>query len=112
MVAETVGEISTPKLSIKREVGLGLLASAAILIPCYWHRHIQAGDVASHVYNAWLANLEGEGKAPGIYLVWQWKNVLFDVMLAHLAKVFGYGVAEKLAVSVCVLVFFWGVFAL
>jgi hypothetical protein len=112
MVAETVGEISTPKLDRKREVGLGLLTSAAILIPCYWHRHVQAGDVASHVYNAWLANLAGEGKAPGIYLVWQWKNVLFDLMLANLAKVFGFGAAEKIAVSVCVLVFFWGVFAL
>jgi hypothetical protein len=112
MVAETVAENSTPKLDRKREVGLGLLVSAAILIPCYWHRHIQAGDVASHVYNAWLANLAGEGKAPGVYLVWQWKNVLFDLMLANLAKVFGFGVAEKIAVSVCVLMFFWGVFAL
>ncbi len=112
MVAETVEEISTPKLNRKYEFGLGLLVSAAILIPCYWHRHIQAGDVASHVYNAWLANLAGEGKAPGIYLVWQWKNVLFDLMLANLAKMFGYGMAEKLAVSVCVLVFFWGAFAL
>lgn len=112
MVAETVEESSTPKLNRKKELGLGLLVSVAILIPCYWHRNIQAGDVASHVYNAWLANLAGEGKAPGIYLVWQWKNVLFDVILANLAKVFGYTVAEKLAVSMCVLTFFWGAFAL
>ncbi len=112
MAAETVEEIPTSKLNRKTELGLGLLVSAVILVPCYCHRHIQAGDVASHAYNAWLANLVGEGKVPGIYLVWQWKNVLFDVMLANLARLFGYGVAEKLAVSVCVLVFFWGVFAL
>jgi branched-subunit amino acid ABC-type transport system permease component len=33
-------------------------------------------------------------------------------MLVNLAKMFGLGIAEKVAVSVCVLVFFWGVFLL
>lgn len=95
-----------------RELVLALVVSAALLIPCFWHRHIQAGDLASHVYNAWLAKLVEEGKAPGIYAVWQWKNVLFDWMLLELGKTFGFAAAEKLAVSVCVLVFFWGVFTL
>ena len=100
------------KIKGKTELGLGLLVSLAILVPCFWHRHIQAGDVASHVYNAWLAQLVGEGKAPGVYVVWQWKNVLFDLMLLNLGKLIGFSAAEKLAVSVCVLVFFWGMFAL
>jgi len=107
-----VEEISPFKIRRKTELGLVLLVSAAMLIPCFWQRHIQAGDLASHVYNAWLAQLVGEGKAPGVHLVWQWQNVVFDLMLLHLGKVFGFGAAEKLAVSACVLVFFWGVFTL
>ena len=97
---------------MKTELGLVLLVSAAILIPCFWQRRIQAGDLASHVYNAWLAQLVGEGNAPGVYAVWQWKNVLFDLMLLKLGKHFGFAAAEKIAVSACVLVFFWGVFTL
>jgi hypothetical protein len=106
------GEVSPFKIQRKTELGLVLLVSAVILIPCFWQGHIQAGDLASHVYNAWLAQLVAEGKAPGVYTVWQWKNVLFDLMLLKLGVVFGFGVAEKIAVSVCVLVFFWGVFTL
>ena len=89
-----------------------LLLSALLLVPCFWHRHIQAGDLGSHVYNAWLAQLAKQGRAPGIYVVWQWKNVLFDVLLFQLANLFGFVAAEKIAVSICVLIFFWGVFAL
>lgn len=100
------------KMQRKSEMGLVLLVSAAILIPCFWQRHIQAGDLASHVYNAWLAQLVGEGNAPGVYIVWQGKNVLFDLMLLKLGGIFGFAVAEKIAVSLCVLVFFWGVFTL
>jgi hypothetical protein len=85
--------------------------SVLVLIPCYWHRYIQAGDLGSHVYNAWLAQLVEQGKAPGVYVVWQWQNVFFDLMLFYFAKVVGIAAGEKLAVSVCVLVFFWGVFA-
>jgi hypothetical protein len=105
-------EISPFKIQRKSEWGLAALVSTALLIPCFWQRHIQAGDLASHVYNAWLAQLVEAGKAPGVYVVWQWKNVLFDLMLLNLGKLFGFGVAEKIAVSVCVLVFFWGVFTL
>ncbi len=112
MASEPVEDHSTLKLNRKYELGLGLLVSLAILIPCYWHRHIQAGDLASHVYNAWLAQLVGAGKAPGVYIVWQWKNVLFDLLLVHLGSAFGLVGAEKFAVSLCVLVFFWGVFVL
>jgi hypothetical protein len=105
-------EVSPLKIQRKTELGLVLLVSAAILIPCFWQRHIQAGDLASHVYNAWLAQLVGEGKAPGVYAVWQWQNVLLDLTLLKLGKPFGFVAAEKIAVSVCVLVFFWGVFTL
>jgi hypothetical protein len=105
-------EVSRSKIQAKTELGRVFLVSAAMLIPCFWQRHIQAGDLASHVYNAWLAQLAGEGKAPGVYTVWQAKNVLFDLMLLKLGGIFGFAAAEKIAVSACVLVFFWGVFTL
>ena len=88
-----------------------LLISAALLLPCFWHRHIQAGDLGSHTYNAWLAQLIHQGKAPGLYLAAQYQNVFFDYLLFYLCRLFGFTFGEKLAVSVCVLIFFWGVFA-
>jgi hypothetical protein len=88
------------------------LVSVALLVPCFWHPHIETGDLGSHVYNAWLAELVQQGRAPGVYVVWQWNNVLFDLLLFHFAKLFGLVAAEKISVSICVLVFFWGLFAL
>jgi hypothetical protein len=88
-----------------------LFLSAVLVIPCWWHRHIEAGDLGSHVYNAWLAQLIEKGQAPGLYIANQWSNILFDVALLRAANLFGLTVAEKLIVSACVLVFFWGVFA-
>src|ERR1700758_5461933 len=92
---------------------LGVLGtSGAVLLPCFWHKHIEAGDLGSHVYNAWLAELVRRGQLPGLWLARQWNNVAFDFLLSALAKTFGWLWAEKLAVCVCVLIFFWGVFAL
>jgi len=85
---------------------------AGIDPPCFWHPHIQAGDLGSHVYNAWLAQLVGQGHAPGVYVVRQWNNVLFDIALLPAAKIFGWHAAELLVVAVGVLTFFWGAFAL
>ena len=87
-----------------------LIISLAIVVPCFWHRHIEAGDIASHVYNAWLAQLIEQGQAPGLYFVRQWNNVLFDWMLLHAANLVGLAAAEKIVVSFCVLIFFWGIF--
>jgi hypothetical protein len=86
--------------------------SAGLVIPCFWHRRIEAGDLASHVYNAWLAQLIERGQAPGLYLARQWNNVLFDLLLLKLGNLFGFAAAQKIGVSLCVLIFFWGAFAL
>ena len=83
-----------------------------MIVPCLWHRRIEAGDLASHVYNAWLAQLIEKGQAPGLYIVHQWNNVLFDWTLLHAANIVGFAAAEKIVVSLCVLIFFWGVFSL
>src|SRR5260370_26180164 len=96
-----------------RRFGLQALAvSAGLLIPCFWHRRIEAGELGRHVYNAWLAQLIERGQAPGLYLARQWNNVLFDLLLLKFGKLFGLAAAQKILVPLCVLVFFWGAFAL
>jgi hypothetical protein len=96
-----------------RQYPLHILAvSAAVLVPCFWHRHIEAGDLASHTYNAWLAELIGHGQAPGLWLARQWNNILFDATLSFLGNLFGLRAAEKIAVASAVLLFVWGAFAL
>jgi hypothetical protein len=88
-----------------------LVLSLAMTVPCLWHRRIEAGDLGSHVYNAWLAQLIAKSQAPGLYIVRQWNNVLFDWLLLHTANIAGFAVAEKIVASLCVLIFFWGVFS-
>jgi hypothetical protein len=97
---------------LRQNKWLVLCLSALLMVPCLWHRHIEAGDLGSHVYNAWLAQLISKDQAPGLYIVNQWNNVLFDLALLHTANWVGFAAAEKVVVSGCVLVFFWGVFAL
>ena len=96
---------------VRHNVWAVALCSVVVLAPCFWHRHIEANDLGSHVYNAWLAQLIHQGKAPGLHLVPQSNNVLFDLMLSELFRL-GPRAAERIAVSVAVLIFFWGGFAL
>jgi hypothetical protein len=86
--------------------------SATLLVPCFWHRRIIATDLGSHLYNAWLAHLIQRGQAPELWLSSQLTNVLFDYMLGGFGDLFGLRAAEKIVVPVCVLIFFWGLFAL
>jgi hypothetical protein len=89
-----------------------LIVSLLLLIPCFWHRRIEAGDLPSHVYNAWLASLIEKGQASGLYLAKQWNNVLVDFALLKIGNLWGWTAAERVVVSVGVLIFFWGAFAL
>lgn len=86
--------------------------SILLLVPCYWHREIIADDLGSHLYNAWLAHLIRHGEAPGLWIGHQWTNVLFDLLLSGLGALFGFHASAKICVSLAVLIFFWGVFAL
>src|SRR5260370_12704822 len=103
--------LSASRRRFESRIIAGLAISALVLVPCVWQRRIEAGDLASHVYNAWLAQLIAKGQAPGLYIAKQWNNILFDVALLRLANLVGFAAAQKVAVSICVLVFFWGVFA-
>ncbi|MDR3721937.1 MAG: hypothetical protein P4L00_10085 [Candidatus Acidoferrales bacterium] len=96
-----------------RQLWLEFLAtSAVLLVPCFWHREIVASDLGSHLYNAWLAQLIRHGQAPGLWIAPQRTNVLFDFLLSGFGALFGLHAAQKIAVSLAVLIFFWGIFAL
>jgi hypothetical protein len=88
-----------------------VVISAAVLAPVFWHRNIAAGDLGSHLYNAWLAQLIRHGYAPGLWLAPRWNNALFDLLLGGLGHFFSLHAAEKISVSLAVLIFFWGTFA-
>jgi hypothetical protein len=85
--------------------------SAFLLAPCFWHREIASSDLGSHLYNAWLAQLIRRGEVPGLWIAPQHTNVLFDYMLGFFGSFLGWHIAEKIAVSISVLIFFWGTFA-
>lgn len=89
-----------------------LVISLVLLIPCFWQSHIAAGDLASHAYNAWLVQLINQGTAPGLWIAPLSTNVLFDFMLDFLTPVIGVEAAQRLAVGIAVLLFFWAAFAL
>ena len=117
---EEVGKRTDPRVTsvreafsfVRRQSLAILLVSLTVLVPCFWQTKIQAGDLGSHVYNAWLTQLVERGQAPGLSMAHQWNNVIFDIVLVRLGDLFGLGVAEKLAVSAAVLIFVWGAIAL
>ena len=81
-----------------------------LLAPCYWQPRIQAGDLSSHIYNSWLAQLIESGRAQGLMVARQTTNVLFDLILSGLFRAFGAEAAQRIAVSLAVLIFVWGAF--
>ena len=88
-----------------------VVVSALLLVPCFWHSHVQAGDLGSHVYNAWLAQLVEHHQVSGLAITGQWNNVLFDLLLLHAGNLVGFAAAEKIIVSFAALIFFWGCFS-
>jgi hypothetical protein len=94
-------------VAVARFAALSLL----VLAPCFWHSRIQAGDLSSHAYNAWLAGQVEQRPVPGLAIVPQYSNVLFDLMLASGMRFCSAGNAQRIAVAASVLIFFWGSFA-
>jgi hypothetical protein len=88
-----------------------LAASLLLLAPCYWQPRLQAGDLSSHIYNAWLVQLIENGRTTGLAVAHQSTNVLFDLVLSGLYRALGAEAAQRVAVSAAVLTFVWGVFA-
>src|SRR5258708_31051522 len=96
-------------LSASRRIAL---LSVVLLIPCFWQRRIQAGDLSSHIYNSWLVQQIDLGQAPRLTMAPVTTNVLFDLILSGLFRSFGGEAAQRIAVSLVVLIFFFGPFAL
>jgi hypothetical protein len=101
-----------PKLIFSRPLeALILIAiSLALLIPCVWQDRIQAGDLSSHVYNAWLAGQVDSGALKGLSVQPLWTNVLSDWALERLIYTRGPAAAERFVSGAAVLIFFWGAF--
>src|SRR5581483_869180 len=88
-----------------------ILASLLLLAPCYWQPRIQGGDLSSNLNNAWMTHWVESGGSQGLMFVHQTTNVLFNLILSALFHVFNAEFAQRIAVSIAVLVFVWGAFA-
>ena len=86
------------------------LVSAALLTPCFWQPIVSGFDLQSHLYNAWLATLIENGSIHGLWIGKQGTNVLIDMLLPGLLRIFGVSGAERVICSALVLIFFWGAF--
>src|SRR5688572_18008991 len=64
-----------------RELATLLGISVLLIVPCLWQPRIQAGDLSSHLYNAWLASEIRHGHIDGFEIVPVWTNVLTDWIL-------------------------------
>lgn len=80
-------------------------------MPTFWQPRIASSDVLSHTYNAVLAREITTTGLPGLRVVVQWTNVLFDLVLAWAVRFLGATAGERIAVAACVLVFFFGAVA-
>jgi hypothetical protein len=69
-----------------------------------------AGDLSSHIYNAWLTTLVRQGQAPGVELRPVLTNVAFDLALEALLVSVGPELAQRIAVSAAVIIFAGGIF--
>jgi hypothetical protein len=81
-----------------RAVRAGIVAAAAALVtaPALLVSEFPAGDLHSHVYNAWLRILVERGDAPGLWIAPAWTNVLVDPALVALLRVATPGHVETL----------------
>src|SRR5271169_6208556 len=108
---ELLQPLDHPERRSWRDASRVLLVSALLLIPCFWQSRIQAGDLSSHLYNAWLATLIAQGKAPGLWIDHRTNNLLSDVALQWLLQHGGPGIAQRILASSAVLIFGWGAIA-
>ena len=88
-----------------------VVVALLLLVPCFWQPHIMAGDLPSHLYNAWLAGQIEQGKfPPQLILVHPVTNVLTDWVAEALLFRLGPTATERVVAGVAVEIFFWGAF--
>ena len=98
-------------MSFQRFRPKALFLALVILVPVFWQSRIQSADLASHIYNAWLALQLERGHVSGLYVASQTTNILFDLILLNLLKVLDPDWTQRIAVSLCVLTFAGGAWA-
>jgi len=88
------------------------VVAVLLLVPCVWQSHIMAGDLSSHLYNAWLAGQIEQGtiQTRGLDIAQPITNVLADWAIEPLLHKWGRAAAERIVVGTAVEVFFWGAF--
>src|SRR5450631_3968675 len=84
--------------------------SILLLAPVFWQPRLQGGDLSSHIYSAWMAQVIESGRLQGLVVVSQTTNILFDLMLGGLFRLLGAETAQRISVSIAVLVLVWGAF--
>ena len=89
---------------------LPLVISLLLIVPCFWQPHVQAGDLSSHLYNAWLASGIQRDQIEGFEIVPVWTNVLTDWILTATLPVVGTVWSARLVTVPAVLIFFWAAF--
>src|SRR5260370_37782562 len=87
-----------PKIPASRQAAIYVILALLISIPCFWQPHIQADDLSSHLYNAWLVNQVQAGQLQGLFVVRQFTNVLFDHLLSFLLNRGSLVFTERVAV--------------
>src|ERR1035437_2141489 len=99
-------------LSAVAERTLIAVVALLLLVPCFWQPHIMAGDLSSHVYNAWLAGQIEQDKVQtqALSLAHPITNVLADWAMERLLYTVGRSGAERIVVGAAVEIFFWGAF--
>jgi len=101
---------ASPRMSREIEACLTLAVFLALLVPCVWQTHIEAGDLASHRYNAWLAGQVQRGGIAGLTVAHPLTNVLSDGIMAALMGPLGPVWTARLVCGAAVEIFFWGAF--
>jgi len=108
---EAAGAAPSKPAARARLAALYTFLSLLLLVPCFWQPRLQAGDLSSHIYNAWLVQLIEAGRLQGLTVASQTTNLLFDLMLGGLYRIVGAEAAQRISVSIAVLIFVWGAFA-
>jgi hypothetical protein len=93
-----------------RNAAACLIVSLFCVLPCFWQERIQASDLSSHLYNAWLANLMTQHNMAGLHFASLSNNIEFDLILGKLLPAFGLNWATRIAVGGATLLFFWSAF--
>jgi len=100
------------RLSAAAERTLIIIVAVLLLVPCFWQPHIIAGDLSSHVYNAWLADQIENNKllGQGLSLANPVTNVLTDRIMETLLTRVAPSATERIVVGAAIEIFFWGSF--